>query len=99
MSECDSNFAIKANFGCFVADMATGEPRRAVEIFLVVKISKLKGLDSVPSVGCVFKSHACAPSCIAPRNHSTKKLETHIAGRKRFKIVPGTISCFIVYNF
>ena len=53
-----------------------------------------KGLDSFPSVESVLKSHVCA-ACIASRNHSIKKLETHIADRKRFKIVPETIYCLL----
>ena len=50
-------------------------------IFLWYLNLKRKGLDSFPSVESVFKSHLCAPSCIASRNHSIKKLETHIADR------------------
>ena len=52
------------------------------------------------SVQSVFKSHVCAAFWhVALRNNSFKELETHIADRKRLKIVPGTIYCFIVYNF
>ena len=36
--------------------------------------SELKGLDSLPSVGSVLYSHACAAFCIAPWNHRTLKL-------------------------
>ena len=66
-----------------------------------VKISlpTLQGLDSFPSVESAYKSYACAPFCIAPQNHCNKKLETHIADRKQFKIVSKTNFGFIVYNF
>ena len=64
------------------------EPKRGWKVFLILILER------------VFKSHACAPSCIASQNHSRKKLKIQIADGKQFKIVPGTIYCciVIVYN-
>ena len=40
------------------------------------------GAGQFSKCGSVLKSHACAASCIASRNHTIKKLETHIADKK-----------------
>ena len=63
------------------------QPLRQPVLYLVLLLltigeKNIKGLDRFPSVGSVLKSHACAASCIASRNRSIKKLETHIADKK-----------------
>ena len=55
----------------------------------MIKKHLKRGLGCFLSVVSVLQSHVCAASCIASRNHGIKKLETHIADRKLFKIVPG----------
>ena len=80
--------------------MEVGSCKKKTTFYISNNLKVKKNPRGVPRIEKVVKIISHIRSIlIASRNHSSNKLKTHIENRKRLKIVPKTINCFIVYNF